>query len=93
VTVPGAGTIVSVSREWKYYDERCSDTGWASWWCGPPEDKRRAPWMELARCDRRGDHGPHEWVSRCACYASNPALVRRRDAVRQYAEPSQKRSA
>lgn len=85
ITVPRAGTVVSVTREWKYYDDRCSDLGWVSCWCGPIET-RRVAWMELSRCERRGDHDPHEWVSRCPCTESNPALVRKRNAVRKYAE-------
>lgn len=86
VTVPGAGTILSVTRQWRYYDERCSDTGWASWWCGSDDDKQRPPWVPVARCYRHGEHGSHEWVDRCACSDSNPALIRKRDAQRQYAE-------
>lgn len=86
VTLPDVGTLVSVTREWKYYDERCSDSGWASWWCGDPTDRRRAPWMEIGRCDRHGEHGPHEYVTRCACWESNPALVRKRANQQRYAE-------
>lgn len=86
VVVPGAGTVVSVTREWRYYDERCADTGWASWWCGEASHVRRAPWSEAQPCERRGDHEAHEWVGQCACWASNPALVRKREAQRAYAE-------
>ena len=85
ITVPEVGTVVSVTREWRYYADRCSDTGWASWWCGTVED-RRAPWMPISSCGRRGDHDAHEWVGQCACWESNPALVRKREAQRKYAE-------
>lgn len=89
ITVPAAGKVVSVTREWKYYDERCNDTGWASWWCGE-RPAGRQPWMLDGRCERRGEHGGHEWVGRCMCWDSNPALVRKREAQRKYAEEPQK---
>lgn len=87
ITVPEVGTLISVTREWKYYDERCSDIGWASWWCG---EGSRYPWMPKAKCGRRGEHDPHEWVDHCACYETNPALVRKREAQRKYSDNPQK---
>lgn len=88
ISIPEAGTIVSVTREWKYYCDRCSDCGWASWWCGSTTVAR--PWYERSKCQRHGDHDPHEWVGRCACYETNPALVRRREALKKYADSPQK---
>lgn len=85
ITVPEVGTVISVTREWKYYDDRCSDTGWASWWCGPPQS-RHLPWIPFGQCQRHGEHQAHEWVSRCECWASNPALIRKREAIRKYSE-------
>lgn len=94
IQVPQAGTVVSVTREWRYYCEQCSDSGWYSLWCGAravaiSEQATREiakPWQESRPCDRRGEHGAHEWVSRCACYDTNPALVRKREAAQKYAE-------
>ena len=90
VTVPEVGTVISITREWKYYDERCHDSGWAAWWGGDVSAPGWKPWYEASRCDRRQDHGPHEWVGHCACYDSNPALVRKREAQRKYAASPQK---
>lgn len=86
ITVPEVGTIVSITREWNYYCDTCSDGGWDSVWCGDEKAPQRKPWHELRICDRRGKHDPHEWVRRCVCYDTNPALVRKRDAQQKYAE-------
>ena len=85
IVVPHVGTVISVTRAWGYHCDRCRDIGWASWWCGA---ERPMPWMDLARCGRREGHGDHEWVQHCACYDSNPALLRRRASQRKYAEKS-----
>lgn len=87
ITVPQAGTVVSITREWKYYCDRCSDTGWAAWSCGEVKQK---PWHELAACGRPNEHGSHEWVKHCACWASNPALVRKRENQLKYAASPQR---
>jgi hypothetical protein len=89
ITIPEVGTVVSVTREWKYYCDDCSDTGWKSFWCGDA-GTRRQPWIEFGKCERPQEHGAHEFVQHCACWASNPALIRKRDAVRKYSEPPQK---
>lgn len=83
VVVPEVGTIVSVVREWKYYCGQCNDGGWESVWCG---DSPAKPWQASCGCNRRGDHEAHEFVRPCACWDTNPALVRKREAQRQYAE-------
>jgi hypothetical protein len=84
------GTAVKATRFWRYYDERCSDSGWASWWCG---DRSLAKEWQLSQtCGRRGEHGAHEWVGRCACAESNPSLIRKRENQTKYAAPA-KRSA
>ena len=84
-TVPQTGQTVTVTREHRYYCERCSDTGFASEWCGEDAPQRK-PWMEFGNCGRYGAHGNHELVSQCACWESNQALVRKREAQRKYAE-------
>lgn len=89
ITVPGAGTVVSIAREWRYYCDTCSDTGWDSVWCGDRflgKVEVAKPWQPSMQCDRRGEHGVHEWVRRCVCYDTNPALVRKRAAVQKFAE-------
>ena len=89
ITIPEAGIVKSITREWVYYCDACSDTGWMSFWCGAP-DARRQTWIVLGRCARPQAHGPHEYVQHCACWASNPALVRKREAMRKYAAEPQK---
>ena len=94
ITVPEVGKVVSITREWSYYCETCSDAGWESMWCGYPavtlkngEIRTLAkPWQAQRICDRRGPHMPHEWVQKCACSDTNPALVRKRDAMQKFAE-------
>lgn len=94
ITVPEAGTVVSITREWRYYCEDCSDGGWVSRWCGDPvvtlkdgETRTLAkPWQEQRVCDRRGEHFPHEWVERCPCFDTNPELVRKRKLAQKFAE-------
>ena len=81
---------IRVTREWKYYCERCSDGGWASWWCGATTPAR-SPWSEEMDCNRRADHLPHEFVTKCACYDSNPALIRKREAQGKFAAQEKSR--
>lgn len=89
-TVPYVSAPIRVTREWKYFCERCSDLGWASWWCGD-EAERRAPWMELAQCGRYGVHGNHEFVAKCVCYENNPALIRKRENQGKFAAQEKSR--
>lgn len=83
ITIPQIGTVVSVTKEWQYCCEDCSDCGWMTWWCGSPAPK---PWMQTSRCERYWEHPGHEFVKHCACYMTNPSLVRKRDAQRRYSE-------
>lgn len=85
IPVPQAAAVIHIRQTWAYDCERCSDTGWASWWCGAFETSRK-PWAEPRTCDRRGVHGSHEWVGQCGCWDTNPSLIRRREAQRKYAE-------
>ena len=82
IPVPDAGLTVRVTREWRYYCEDCSDAGWRSLWCGPGLSLR-APWMAPQPCGRAGEHGGHDWSQRCACWESNPKLLRQRAAAAQ----------
>ena len=88
-TLP-TGTVIKAKREWRYYCEDCSDSGWRSIWCGERfvmlEDgktKRELamPWMESGHCGRRGEHGAHEFVAPCPCASSNPDIVRRKERM------------
>ena len=80
------GTPIPVQhRVWKYYCDDCEDQGWASFWCGEIGPARK-PWQMLMPCDRTKPHMPHEWVKHCHCYETNPALVRKREAFKKYAE-------
>ena len=76
-TLP-TGLVIPFTREWKYYCEKCSDSGWKTWWCGDI-DARRQPWVELGRCQRAKEHGAHEWVGECSCAEGNPAVHRRKE--------------
>lgn len=90
-TLP-TGTPIVQTRVWRYYHEDCSDTGTESLWCGEPGPTRK-PWQTLQNCERTKPHDPHEWVRRCTCWESNPALVNKRERERQYAESKGKRVA
>ena len=83
VEVPYATAPVRIQREWIYYCERCRDTGQESFWCGV--ETHRKPWHRAALCGLHRAHNAHEWVEHCPCYDSNPALIRKRAAVVQYA--------
>jgi hypothetical protein len=85
------GLKLHITHEFNYCCDACSDTGWASYWCGDRKEKdKRYPWMPFGHCGRQGVHGNHEYVQRCMCYASNPVLIRKREAQRKYSEPPQK---
>ena len=75
---------IRVTREWKYYCELCSDGGWASRWCGNTAPAR-SPWAKPRDCGKLTDHEPHEWVGKCVCYDSNPALIRKRENQGRFA--------
>lgn len=79
------GAEIVQTRVWKYYHEDCSDSGMESLWCGAA-DAHRKPWQPLQHCGRTASHDAHEWVRRCTCYDSNPALVRKRERQQQFAE-------
>jgi len=85
IQYPQAAAVIPVRDRWRYDCEVCSDSGWQSVWCGPFTAQRK-PWQEPRTCDRRGEHGSHEWVRTCACVATNPTLIRKREAARKYAE-------
>jgi hypothetical protein len=74
----GAGLTLRISREWRYDCDTCGDTGWAS---------RRCP---DTQCGRRIEHGPHEFVERCACIDWNPTIRRHRDAGAKYSHAPEK---
>lgn len=93
-----AGSLkIPVTREWRYYDDRCSDTGWAPWWCNGQHDldekhplivgatSRRSEWMDVASCGRDYQHLPHDYVTPCACSESNPAVQKARERQAQQA--------
>jgi hypothetical protein len=78
VTLP-TGVTLPIKRLWKYYCETCSDSGWRSFACGAAI-AAQYPWMTPSKCGRtHQDAYSHEWVDRCACEMSNPAILRRKD--------------
>ena len=81
VQVPQAEKSFRINREWRYYDERCSDTGWVSMWCGASQPPK--PWLERGFCGRSRPHSDHEFVVECPCASSNPDVIRKRAVDRQ----------
>lgn len=87
-TLP-TGTPVVQRRVWRFYCNRCDDSGWEWLWCGDPMmlgDLECDPFRVRMRCERCGDHRAHSWARRCACWDTNPALVKKRERQQQYAE-------
>jgi len=82
-TLP-TGKVLPFKREWVYYCDQCSDTGWKTWWCGAGVSPG-SPWVSSSVCRRTQEHGAHEWVGRCACAGSNPAVKRKRESEIQMA--------
>ena len=92
IEAPFLSKPITVAREWKYYCETCSDTGWEGAWCG--DTKRMKPWQSRWDCGRTHDHDPHEWVRKCLCFDTNAALVNKRASQAKYAaQRSDRRSA
>lgn len=87
---PQIAQTIQVREEWQYDCDACSDSGWLSCWCGPFTSQRK-PWQEPRTCDRKAQHGSHEWVRPCACSATNPTLIRKREAQRKYADAAVKK--
>lgn len=79
------GTQIQVDREWKYYCEACSDTGWRSWACGT-DAATRQPWLSPMHCGREADHGAHEWTEPCPCSERDAGGEIRNRAVRRKRE-------
>lgn len=84
---------IVVDRVWQYYCEDCSDSGQLSMWCNrhPGSEVTKKPWQDvvqpctLKKCQDNVLY-PHEWVDRCHCWHTNPALKAKRDAQAKYAE-------
>jgi hypothetical protein len=75
----------------------CQDSGWASYWCrGSVDASPRHPSQYLgerscgsAACARLGPKGyGHEFMVRCACFPTNPTIVKRLAARKSYADKS-----
>lgn len=89
--LPGGGKI-RIRREWKYYCDECSDSGWVSIWCDGytrsddesfPAGRRSQRTERAEMCSRTEAHGSHEWTMPCPCAATNPDVLRRRERERQ----------
>ena len=83
-TIPEIDKALHVTREWSYYCDTCSDSGWRNYFCGGIQDVHK-PWVERRTCDRRHAHGPHEWIEPCVCVEWNPELKRRKARDAKYA--------
>lgn len=92
IPAPIVGRTFAITREWKYYCDICSDEGWESLWCGAPGPTRK-PWQPLEKCGEPCPY-PHEWVRRCQCVATNPAIQTRRERDAKFAaQRSERRTA
>ena len=91
ITVPGVGTVVSITREWNYYCDHCEDTGMRSMWCGEFVEHVTKPWQMRMACERTKEHMPHEFVARCGCWDTNTALIRKRERMQKFADASQQK--
>lgn len=75
-TLP-TGQAIRQTREWKYYCLECQDAGWMTVWCGSGSPSH--PWVtQRQTCERRFEHGGHEWSYECPCAPTNPDVQRRR---------------
>lgn len=92
IDVPQAGKVISVTREWKYFCDRCDDSGVESLWCGEAGPSIK-PWQTRQACERTKLHLPHEWARKCICFESNPALVKKRERQQKYAETAKPKRA
>lgn len=80
----GAGLTLRVSKVWDYVCDDCDDMGQVSFWCGEIGPTKK-PWQLVVPCGKQQEHAPHEYVTRCACWERNPALIRKRAAQAQHA--------
>lgn len=76
------GRVIRITHEWRYYCEDCNDTGSRVNWCGSSPSTRR-PWLQVFSCERKGDHGEHEWTDACPCAATNPDVQRKKQRAQQ----------
>ena len=87
ITNPFDGRVVKIRvvRDWKYYCDDCDDTGQKLWWCGD-RATCRWPWVESSNCGKRSGHAPHDFMQRCSCWYSNPALITKRARDAKYSD-------
>ena len=90
-SLPDGTPLPQVKRIWKYYCDDCEDSGMRSFWCGAAVEHVTKPWQMRMTCDRTKEHRPHEFVARCACWDTNTALVRKREAMQKFADASQQK--
>lgn len=85
-----AGSL-TVQDEQPYACEECSDTGWASFWCGPRGGGK--PWHQHGICGRHREHPAHEWTGECGCRGWNSEYQQKRAYQVQQAASRTARSA
>ena len=83
IEVPHVAKPLTITREWRYYCEDCSDTSWRTLWCGDSE--HRPPWVTQRACARTYPHGHHDYAEVCPCAERNPAVLRKRERAAQQA--------
>jgi hypothetical protein len=84
----GKSIWVKVVREWNHDCGTCSDTGWATRFCGPVD--QAVDNQQAGHCGRRFEHGSHAWVERCSCIEWNPTIRRRKEAQTKYSQAPEK---
>lgn len=70
----GEGITIKVAREWRYNCQACFDGGWLQLWCGAGDSA-----YQPGFCGREREHSPHVWAKHCACWDTNPDVVKRRE--------------
>lgn len=84
VPIPHSDATVKIplTRYWKYYCDRCGDTGWVSFWCGE-RPANTQDWLADRLCGRHKEHDAHGWSQPCGCVQSNPDILRRKERQAQ----------
>lgn len=76
----GKSIFLTVTKDWQHECEVCKDTGWSVIFC----DGRSRP-RQCGRSTFKCHYG-HEYAVKCACFATNQTIQRRRGAQQKYAQ-------
>jgi hypothetical protein len=87
MTAPNLSAL-KPARDWRYYCEDCSDSGWLTFYCLGVDDelgekRYRRPWVLTRLCGEHRAHVGHEFADRCPCASSNPDVQRKLESARR----------